>query len=45
MDTPPGFINHPGTEKLVLLALKIKSLPNENGMTGGMLLRSFLGMK
>ena len=42
MDTPPGFIAHHGTEKLILLAVMVKSLPNENGLTEGIFLRSIL---
>jgi hypothetical protein len=45
MDTPPGFINQPGTKDFFVPAVKIKSLPNENGLTEEMLLRSILGTK
>jgi hypothetical protein len=41
----PVIVTHPGTEKFYTLAVSVKSLPSENGLTEGMLLRSILGMK
>jgi hypothetical protein len=41
----PVFVTYPGTEKFFILAVSVKSLPSENGLTEGMLLRSILGMK
>ena len=45
MDTPPGFVAHPGNEDFLGTAVKIVSLPSKNGLTEGMLLRSILLMK
>lgn len=45
MATPLGIVTHPGNEKFFILAVRVKSLPNENGLTEGIILRSILGTK
>ncbi len=39
MDTLPGFVTQPSTD-FYIPVVRVKSLPNENGLTEGIFLRS-----